>query len=63
MADCPHYEIYSSVTRRKAITNPSRKVFRAQRNEVPYCAHPKHSPVTREDTKGVLGGGNIKIHE
>jgi hypothetical protein len=57
MAQCPHYRVEKETLRSNEI-RADRMPADVQVIRMPWCAHPKHSPVSKIDATS-MGGANL----
>lgn len=59
MADCPYYHIEVKRVEGRGMLRSDRQRVPPMNIEMPWCAHPKHSPVDHLTATGTLGGGRL----
>jgi hypothetical protein len=57
MSDCPYYKYQTQSIQRNPISS-SRQPQKPEHTKIPWCEHPKHSPVSKVIATTALGGAN-----
>ena len=58
MTDCDFYQVTTKTLESKEI-RPDRQRVSPQVVSMPWCQHPKHSPVDETDATRTIGGGRL----
>jgi hypothetical protein len=58
MSQCQYYKVEKE-TLRSSVLGFGRDPLPPKINLIPWCNHPKHSPVSKSDAAELVGGGNL----